>query len=389
MTARCDDVGALLAATLETLSKETGEARGLPNQAFTTESFLALEQDRLFPRCWTFAGRASAIPNAGDSEIVEVAGQPLILTRGDDNQIRVFQNVCPHRGARIMPASVTGRRTITCPYHGWSFQLDGSLAGRPHFDGPGCHDNAIKDCQRKDSPGLFDVRSAQWFDWIFVNLDGQAEAFKDACRPAMERIAVYSLDEFRFEAVERFEFDCNWKLVMENWIDMYHIFKVHPDLNSFMDPQARRGMSVDGNFIFNQYLMNRPSRAIGLEPAAGTEDVRSQVTFGLLFPNVGITVDASNLLFVKITPLAANRTQMEMLFYFPKEVATSPKFQPARETYRNWWVELNGEDEHVCHMLQLGRQCQAYDGGRFAPYWDQASIHFQRSIIETMSDRDG
>jgi len=200
----------------------------------------------------------------------------------------------------------------------------------------------------------------------------------------MEKLAPYPLNHFRFEAVEEFEFACNWKLVLENWIDMYHIFKVHPDLNSFMEPQAQVGMSVDNAFIYNQYAMTRPSRAVGLESAPGTQGVEGLVTFGMLFPAVGITVDATNVLFANFTPIAPDRTKMEMLFYFPEATTDSEKDQEAREQYRKWWVELNREDEEVCRLLQLGRQSPAYDGGRFAPYWDQATLHFQRLIIETM-----
>ena len=367
---------------------DPGIARGLANDAFTSEAFLDLERQNLFPKCWMFAGRASQLPGSGDREPVEIAGQPLVMVRDGRNRIRVFHNVCPHRGSRIVPCSSKGDRTISCPYHRWTFNLDGSLLARPHFHGPDAHDTATAaSCDPTDRPRLSEVRCAQWFDWVFVNLDGQAAPFEQVYRPAMERLALYPLSQFTFDAVESFEFESNWKLVAENWIDMYHIFSVHPDLDDFMVPGSRCGMSVDEAFTYNQYSMTRSSRAHGLVPAKGVEEVQGLVTFGLLFPAVGITVDSTNVLIASFSPLAADRTRMDMLFYFPEEVTDSDEYKDARQQYRDWWIGLNNEDQAVCRLLQLGRQSPAYDGGRFAPNWDQATLHFQRSIIRHLGDQ--
>ncbi|MBT7646694.1 MAG: Rieske (2Fe-2S) protein, partial [Rhodospirillaceae bacterium] len=104
---------------LSTFDLDITEARGLPNEAFTSDAYFAMEQKRLFARTWVFAGLASELPNAGDVRPVEVAGRPVILTRGNDGKIRVFQNVCPHRGARLVIENLDGNAMMTCPYHAW------------------------------------------------------------------------------------------------------------------------------------------------------------------------------------------------------------------------------------------------------------------------------
>ena len=133
-------VAVLSNQVLDGLNRDIALVRGLPNDAFTTETFLNLEYQTLFKRSWVFAGRAGAVANCGDVEPVDVAGSSLFMVRGADQEIRVFHNVCPHRGARLVIESLQETLTLTCPYHAWSYELDGNLKGRPHFHGPDQHD---------------------------------------------------------------------------------------------------------------------------------------------------------------------------------------------------------------------------------------------------------
>ena len=216
---------------LEGLGRDTAEVRGLPNEAFTTDAFLSLEYRTLFKRSWVFAGRASAIANPGDVEPVEIAGSSLFMVRDTDQKIRVFHNVCPHRGARLVIESMQGAPSLTCPYHAWSYELDGDLKGRPHFHGPNQHDRGNAEGENAmDRVCLFEVRSSLWHDWVFVNLDGVAQPFDDYLAPIHSHLDGWDLSQFRFARHDRFEFRCNWKLAAENFSDYYHNFKVHPDM---------------------------------------------------------------------------------------------------------------------------------------------------------------
>ena len=156
-------VAVLSDEVLDGLNRDTSLVRGLPNAAFTTEAFLNLEYQTLFKRSWVFAGRASAVANPGDVEPVEVAGSSLFLVRGADQKIRVFHNVCPHRGARLVVESLHETLTLTCPYHAWSYELDGNLKGRPHYHGPDQHDRGNNSgAPTNERVCLFEVRSALW-----------------------------------------------------------------------------------------------------------------------------------------------------------------------------------------------------------------------------------
>ena len=373
-------------SVLETLSQDIEHARGLPNEAFTSEEFLSLEREHLFPRCWVFAGRLSAVPKPGDVLPIEIGGFPCILVRGPDDETRVFHNVCPHRGARIVTRPCHDNARITCPYHAWSYHLDGSLAGRPHYFGPGHHDvrEGTGDDDSPALPGLFEVRSERFFDWVFVNFDGSAPPLEQQFQPVIEQLSEYSLSEYRFKQSITFDFACNWKLALENWVDLYHIFKIHPDLDTMIQPESRTGMSVDGVLIHNTYSVPRGSRTKGLPPARGAQHMVGKSTFAQIFPTMGYSLDSSNLVFAYFTPLDPANTRMDMFFYFPEHVLAAPEHAGQVQTFVEWWMNLNREDEEVCHLIHLGRHSPAYDGGRFCPYWDTATPYAHRRIIETM-----
>ena len=149
---------------VKALGRETEFARGLPNEAFTSQAFLDLENRYVFSRSWVFAGPASDVADRGDVKPVDVAGRPLFMVRGRDDEIRVFQNVCPHRGTRLVTEEMRRTSVLTCPYHAWSYGLDGALVARPHYHGPDKHDRGNNG--GNDRVCLFEVRSATWHDWV-------------------------------------------------------------------------------------------------------------------------------------------------------------------------------------------------------------------------------
>ena len=377
-------------AVLEALDRETELARGLPNEAFTSEAFLELERKHLFARSWTFAAPASDVPNRGDVAPVEVAGRSLFLVRGTDDEVRVFQNVCPHRGARLVTERLEGVPSLTCPYHAWSYGLDGDLRGRPHYHGPDKHDRANGG---NDRVCLFDVRSAQWHDWVFVNLDREAPPFEAWIAPAARRYdEAFRLAEFRCAHHAAFEFRCNWKLAVENFCDNYHVFKIHPGLHAMQDPQDRNPMTPDGHHMFAKYTLGAPGRGLTVDPdgpmlpapqglAPGFE---TNSPFLNLFPNATMAIFASNVDFCMFEPVRPDHCVMHMWFYFVGDAAKAKAHQAGREKVYAEWTDLNAEDGGICHRLQEGRSCDAYDGGRLSPYWDTGTIHFHRQVAHAV-----
>ncbi len=372
--------------------KPTEEARGLPNEAFTSDAFFELERKTLFPRSWLLAGLVSDIADKGDARPVEVAGRSLILGHAQDGDIRAFHNVCPHRGARLLTEPVTRQPVMTCPYHAWTFGMDGGLRNRPNYDGPDKHNDGRN--AGGERPCLFPVRTQVWHDWIFVNLDGKAPAFEDYITGGGDRFDGYDLDAFRFAHRMSFSFACNWKLAVENYCDNYHVFKVHPALNDAMswDEASRRPMDVAGRHLSTEYWFKDVDKGqlgnksgVGLpKPHGLPNELHSKMVYSVLFPNTAINVYPANLQLVLFEPVSAGETNMHMWFYFVGDAAEAPAYAEARQTLYDDWSNLNFEDEDICRRLQEGRHCDAYDGGRLAPYWDIGTVHFHQQVADAV-----
>lgn len=382
-----DPYSAVTNEIIERMSLETTQARGLPNEAFTSSAFLDLELKHVFSRTWVFAGVLSDVPNPGDVKPIDVAGRSLFMATGFDGKTRVFHNVCPHRGARLVVDDARQARALTCPYHAWSFTLDGELQGRPHFHGPENHDR-----EGTSDVCLFEVRSGTWNDWIFVNLDGQAVDFETYMGPVMRRYQDWHLGSFRIGHYQPYTFNCNWKLAIENFFDNYHVFKVHPALIAMQNPDDNCGMTIDGHHMFNYPTMAGEGRGLAHDPNGAqlpdvpglSHAINRQMRYCTLFPNATMTMFPSNVQFLMFEPVTVDETVMHMWFYFVEEAVQTAKHREGRDAVIADWDVLNAEDIGICRRLQQGRSCDAYDGGRFSAYWDTGTLHFHRQVAQAV-----
>ena len=351
---------------VEAMSRETEFARGLPNEAFTSQAFLDLENQYVFSRSWVFAGPASDLPDSGDVKPVEVAGRSLFMARGRDDEIRVFQNVCPHRGTRLVTEEMRRTSVLTCPYHAWSYGLDGALVARPHYHGPDKHDRGNNG--GNDRVCLFAVRSATWYDWVFVNLDGKAPPFEDYMAPVIAGFACWDLSKFRLARHDAFEFGCNWKLAVENFCDTYHVFKVHPALDQVYVSAERSGAYPDGvhmlisNTLTGPYRLFSPTTFDDLPSLPGlADDLIVAQHAANLFPNVTMVISPGNLQFVMFEPVGASRCIMHMWFYFVGDAAVAPEHEKARQVVYTDIPQMTSSFVEIVTQSQRQGSCIPFD----------------------------
>jgi len=368
---------------LAALARPVGEASALPNACYTTEAWQRLEYERLFARSWFVAGFTQDVPNAGDVLPIEAAGMPLVILRDHNGRIRVFHNVCRHRGTVLVPERCSGQRLLTCPYHAWTYGLDGSLRTRPHFHGGDRHDTA----PGPDAPGLFPVRTEVWHHWIFVNPDGKAPPLDDCLAPARALIGDYDLSATRYAGTVHFEARANWKFALENYIEPYHVFAAHPRLHAFVPMAERQPSRISDHIMWNCYRFRKAEagRGAGLPHFPGLTDEAAHKWFWFILPTAfGFEVYPDHVASFHVTPLAPDRCRERIDIYLIGDAADSPDRAGQRQAVLDMWNDLNHEDIGLIEGLQKGRSSPLYDGGRLSPYWDAAPLHLARMIVEGM-----
>jgi choline monooxygenase len=366
------------------LHKSVAESSGLPNIAYTSADFFALEQHTVFRKNWVFAGFAHRLNRIGEMIPVEVAGQPIVLVMAEDGKIRAFHNVCRHRGAQLVTAPKASKKFV-CPNHSWSYSLEGKLIARPHFYGGEKHDVNQAVCHRAD---LSPVRCTTWHDWIFVNISGDADPFESCIRPIETRLDGYDFSALHFYQSLEFDLQANWKLAVENFIEPYHVFSCHPWLNDFVGMDRRQPPEFDDKVMFCGYQFQKT------DPARGgalpwfpdlPQEKQDRGDWFVMFPNFAFEIFPDQVDVFIASPLGPQKTLETISLYFIGEGAKAKKYAQARDLIKNNWTDLNHEDIGIIERMQCGRASDGFDGGVLSPYWDPVQQHFAALITRAIS----
>ena len=358
------------------------EASGLPNAAYWSDDWLKLEQEHCFTRSWVFAGAEAELPESGNMKPIDIGGVPLIILRDQDNVIRALHNVCRHRGAKLVTEPCK-KPNLTCPYHAWSYRLNGKLRTRPHFSGPDIVDK-FED-GGGDELDLMEVRCETWNGCIFVNVSGDADPLEDWLKPFLERTKGYDFSAIRWAGKLEFEVNANWKLVYENYMEGYHVFAVHPKLLKFAPMNVRWPGEWNQHVFYNDYVFPEldEGRGEGLPhyPNLSDGDAKRGLWF-LCFPHFAAEVFPDQFSVLVSYPIAPDKTREELHIFLIGEAATSDLYKDARDATLKMWDDLNREDLSMLELLQQGRLSPAYDGGRLSPHWEGPTHEFGRRVLE-------
>ena len=210
-------------------------AHGLPNECYTSSDYLTIERERIFKDKWTVIGVGSSVPNVGDARPYNLLGIPLIILRDKEKKIRVFHNVCSHRGFKLLDEPCALKNVLRCPYHSWSYNFDGKLVATPHIGGLNVHETEKFD---KSSSNLKEVKIKVWMDIIFVNINDNELEFDEYIKPLEERWSKFIskedqklLKHAKDHGYFSLDVKCNWKFAIENYCESYHLPWIHPELN--------------------------------------------------------------------------------------------------------------------------------------------------------------
>lgn len=358
---------------------DPGEAAGLPGAAYTSADFLEMERRRVFRPAWIGVAPEDRVAAPGSVCPVSAAGQPLLLVRGERGELRVFHNVCRHRGTLL--ATAPGRcRSIVCPYHGWTYGLDGGLRETPHFEGFGAHGHGNLDPARH---GLIPVRSGVWNRVVFVNLSGDAPPLDVWIAPLARRWAHFDFSLLRHGPGVSHELPVNWKTATENFLESYHLPVVHRTLNRY-SALEHHNLVLESETFFGQQSTRYAPRdgAAGQLPVfPGLSDVQAgRAEYLCLFPNVWVSCVRDHFRVSFVEPVAPERTRICWEFFFVGDAAMAPGLRAAREALVERIMAVFEEDVEVLRRLQAGRASWAFDGGRFSPHHERAVHRFLHMV---------
>jgi choline monooxygenase len=331
------------------------EAWTIPASWYVDQRIVELERRTVFSRAWHLAGRADQLRNPGQYITLELAGEPLLVVRGADQVLRGFFNVCRHHAAAVMTAAEGETRNLRCPYHGWTYSLEGALRGTPDFIGVCDFDRAAN--------GLAPVETAAWENWVFVKLDRGGPALEDFLGAGlMRQMSGLNLENFHWMERRRYRLDCNWKVFVDNYLDGgYHVPYLHKGLDSVLD-YGSYTIETGERFC----LQSSPviaNGANGAEAQTGAVRKGDRAFYYWIYPNFMINwyegVMDTNL----VIPLGIDRTEVIFDFYF-----TDVSRQARERNLVSVAVaeRIQDEDVAICESVQRGLKSRSYTAGRLS-----------------------
>ena len=341
-------------------------AHTLPREYYTSPELLAEERERIHARSWNCVGRASAVARPGDYVLREVAGESLIVVRGRDGVLRAFFNICRHRGTRLCrEAAGHVSETIQCPYHAWTYTLDGRLIGAPHM-------HEVEGFDKRDYP-LHAAALAEWEGFVFVNVAADPPPFEAWFAPMLGRLARFGLGGLKVGHSVTYDVAANWKLVFQNYSECLHCPMIHPELSTVLPYQSGANDLVEGPFLGGYMEITAPNesatlsgRACGrlVADALGADDRRRAFYYSLM-PNLLLSVHPDYVNYYLVTPVAADRTRVESEWLFHPANEGDPAFNPADAIA--FWDVTNRQDWDIVERSQLGVASRRYAPGPYSP----------------------
>ncbi len=359
-----------VARTLEPVERATM----LPPAAFADPAVFEWELERIF-RGWVCVGHASAVDAPGKFVTRELGTDSVVVIGGEDGRPRAFLNVCRHRGARIVeqPEGEV-RKRLRCPYHAWSYGLDGTLKAAPH----------MKEVEDFDFScwGLIGVRLAVVGGLILIDLSGEAPEVGGHVGELLGHLERYRLAELDRAAQINYEVDANWKGIAENYNECLHCPGVHPELNALSDYMSGEEVVGEGAWCGGSMTLreghatmafeNGDGHANGRPPieGLGREEIDS-VVYLALFPNALVSLHPDYVMLHTLWPRAADRTDVVCEWFFEPRTIARADFDPSDAV--GFWNTVNKQDWYVCELTQKGVRTRNYTAGRYSA--EEVDVH--------------
>ena len=359
---------------------------GLPGRYYVDSAIHEREKERLFFAKWLCAGREADLPEPGHYLARQVADERVFLVRGADATIRAFYNVCRHRGS-LLCETAEGRfgGGITCPYHAWTYALDGRLHATPHMAWP-------SDADRSEY-SLHPVGVECWEGFVWINLSAVAPPLAEELGGLATCFARYGIGRLRRAHRVGYDVAANWKLLVENFSECYHCPQVHPALNRASHYLGGGGPVQEGERAWRggawmdlspgwATMSTRGERRRPTLPGL-TEDDARRVYYNTVYPNFFLSLHPDYAMAHTLWPVDARHTRIVCEWLFAPEAIAEPGFDPGDAV--EFWDLVNRQDWHVCELAQIGNASRAHRAGVHVDQ-EAGPRYFTRYLLAELGD---
>ena len=379
---------------IEATKNSINEANGLPNECYLNDEYFKIEREKVFFNNWIVVGVSSSVPEVGDAKPFNLMGIPLLILRDKNNKIRVFHNVCSHRGMILVKEECKLKNTIRCPYHSWSYNFNGELIATPHVGGMNIHET---EGFIKSKSNLKEISTHVWMDLIFINVNKNKKDFEESIDPLEKQWSKFISKEdqklirhARDFGYFNMEVKSNWKLAIENYCESYHLPWVHPELNRVsnlkdhyhIEDLAETFSGQGSNKYSQQFDGNKKLLTFPNWP----KDLYQNSEYVSLFPNVMLGIHVDHFYAFWLEPLSNNNTREHFeMYYVGDESASSDEYKEIRKKNFAFWQEVMNEDVAAIEGMQKGRSSPAYNGGNFSPVMDTPTLMFHKWVATNLT----
>jgi choline monooxygenase len=341
------------------------EASTIPAPWYVDSEVAELEAKTVFSNTWQLVGRIEQVEKPGQFITTTIAGEPIVVVRGNDHILRAMYNVCRHHAAAVVTEPCGQTAMLHCPYHGWNYGLDGSLKGMPEFDG-------VQGFERQEN-GLLPARAEAWEKFVFVNLDLKAPSLRDFLGGLVKRVAGLAVSRLHYFDSRVYDIACNWKVFVDNYLDGgYHVPHLHKGLNSVLDYKEYTIENED-----RYCLQSSPMVASDEDKATGATRKGDRAWYFWQYPNLMINCYEGYMDTNLVLPIDVDHCRVIFDFYFAD---VSEACREYNEESVAVGARVQEEDLGICEAVQRGLKSRAYGAGRLSVRREAGEHLFHRLL---------
>jgi len=373
------------------------QASTLIPDAYTSNDFFTLEQEKVFTNGWVAVGCLQKVSNPGDILVVEVASRSILIICDKKGNLRAFYNVCRHRGSKLIENNCRINKII-CPYHAWNYGLDGKCLGTSMFkNNNSANDlNSSNKTNFENKPSKFDKKEygllplevKTWGFLIFVNLSSKPTKFDEWIGDLAENFESHGLDKWQILSEKKYDVASNYKLIAENFMEYYHLPFVHPELSNVSRVEDHH--RFQGSGMYTGSLTSPVSREVdsvwlNLPPTNGLKKIHKETAYHIwIFPNVAFTLLPNHAFCMITDPIRVNKTIERTFLLTPPETLRNRKNANMFSELVIFWDLINTQDLKIVERVQDGLRNSAFLGGRMCFDFEEPLHRFQNWIADKM-----